>query len=397
MTYRIAVIGTGADPEERDREGYAMAYRHAPGYQRLEECTLVGCADIVPENAAAFADRFDLDGVYTDHESLLREEAPDIVSVCVPPAVHAEIVVDCAEYGDVEAIHCEKPMATKWGDCKEMIEACEAADVQLTIDHQRRFSAPVGRAKQLVDADKIGELRRLEWSEVNLFDAGSHLFDLCDHFTDGGTPEWVLAGVDPDPDNRWFGALNEGQAIAQWEYSDGTQGFASTGEGDRETLVDAYLRLVGEDGCIEIQADDGSPLRIRTDGGWRTVDTGGETVYGPGQTTFQAATNKIAGVVPGVSPPYDAGPTHYERAIEHLVTCLDHGREPLISGKRVLRGTELVFASWESAWRRERVSLPLDISDNPLEALCTEKFGTSVDSEPDAPVDGQSPTRDPLD
>ncbi|WP_321166856.1 hypothetical protein [Halorubrum sp. Ea8] len=70
---------------------------------------------------------------------------------------------------------------------------------------------------------------------------------------------------------------------------------------------------------------------------------------------------------PRLWPP--APQTHYERAIEHLVASLDAGEEPIISGRRVLRGTELTFASWESARRCGRAHLPLEIDDNPLEAM----------------------------
>lgn len=60
---------------------------------------------------------------------------------------------------------------------------------------------------------------------------------------------------------------------------------------------------------------------------------------------------------------------HYEQAIEHLVSSLSAGEEPTFSGWRVLRGTELVFACWESARCRGRVRLPLDIEGNPLEEM----------------------------
>jgi predicted dehydrogenase len=266
MVYSVAIIGTGADPDDRNRDGYAMAYRHAPGYRRLDECELIACADIVPENAEAFADHFGIERVYEDNTTLLREVDPDIVSVCVPPSAHAEVVRTCTKAGDLAAIHCEKPMATAWGDCKEMVDICDREDIQLTIDHQRRFARPVTEATRLLAEGTIGDLRRVEWSEVNLFDAGSHLFDLCDHFTDGATPEWVLAAVDPDPENEWFGTMNERQALAQWEYANGVQGFATTAEADTPTLIETYLRLVGDEGVIEIQPADGPPLRVRTDG-----------------------------------------------------------------------------------------------------------------------------------
>lgn len=369
MSYQVAVIGTGADPETRDRDGYAMAYRHASGYQRLDDCRIVACADVVKENAEAFADHHGVDGVYEDHQTMLEGAEPDIVSVCVPPAVHADLVVDSAEASSVQAIHCEKPMATTWGDCKRMVRVCDREGVQLTIDHQRRLAEPVRRAKSMLDSGRIGDLKRLEWSEVNLFDAGSHLFDLCDLFVDGARAEWVLAAVDCSHENRWFGALNETRAIARWRYADGTAGFASTAE-EGDTVVDAYLRIVGEDGVIEIQADDGTALRVRTDGGWKTIDTD-ENVYGPTPGLPSAALRKITGFVPGVDWP-PTPPTHYELAIEHLVSSLKTGEEPIISGRRVLRGTELVFASWESARRRGRVHLPLETDDNPLERMYEE-------------------------
>lgn len=64
MTLEIAVVGTGANPNKRDRTGYAMAYRHARGYRRLDDCEIVSCADIVLENAERFAEEFDVPYVY---------------------------------------------------------------------------------------------------------------------------------------------------------------------------------------------------------------------------------------------------------------------------------------------------------------------------------------------
>ena len=366
MSYQVAVIGTGADPETSDRHGYAMAYRHASGYQQLDNCTIIACADIVPENAEAFADHHGVDGVYEDHETMLAEAEPDIVSVCVPPGIHADLVVDSAEAPSVKAVHCEKPMATTWDDCKRMVSVCEQEGVQLTIDHQRRLSEPVRRAKSMLDSGRIGDLKRLEWSEVNLFDAGSHLFDLCDHFVDEARAEWVLAAVDCSRENRWFGALNETRAIARWRYADGTIGFASTAE-EGDTVIEPYLRIVGEDGVIEIQTEDGTALRVRTDGDWKAIDTD-ENVYAPTPGLPSTALRKVTGYLPGPDWP-PAPQTHYERAIEHLVDSLDSGEEPIISGRRVLRGTELVFASWESARQRGRTHLPLEISGNPLEEM----------------------------
>ena len=101
---------------------------------------------------------------------MLAETHPDIVSVCVPPGLHADIVIDCARTGVPEAIHCEKPMAKTWSDCREMVEVCEAEGVQLSFNHQKRFAGPVREAKWLLDDGAIGELERLEFGEEHLCD-----------------------------------------------------------------------------------------------------------------------------------------------------------------------------------------------------------------------------------
>lgn len=231
MTYRIGFIGTG-DP---DGEGFAMAYRHASGYQRLDDCEIVACADIVAENATAFAAEHDIQGrhIYQDYEAMLKSATPDVVSVCVPPGAHADIVTDVAESGVPAAVHCEKPMALTWGEARRMAAVCAAEGVQLTINHQLRFGKPYREAKRLLEEGTIGDLVRVEFQEQTLYDNGTHSFDLVNYFNDQCPVEWVLGQVDYTEENTLFGAHNENQAVVQWRYENGVYGLASTGRGRR--------------------------------------------------------------------------------------------------------------------------------------------------------------------
>jgi predicted dehydrogenase len=372
MTYSVALVGTGADPDDPDTDGFAMAYRHARAYRRLDDCQIASCADIVEENARQFARTFDVpdERVFTDYETMLEVSQPDIVSVCVPPSAHADIVVGCAESGVVDAVHCEKPMAKTWRGCREMVEACESHGVQLTINHQRRFGTPFRRAKALLDAGEIGSLERVEIGGPNLYDYGSHLFDLCGYVTDQTPVEWVLGQIDYRRENVQFGAHNENQAVSQWRYEDGVYGLASTGA---EGLLDAELRFVGSDGVIEVGANDGPALRMQSanSDGWRAVDTGGEGIHGPENGLVKRAARHLAGYVPFLSQNrFDPdGRSFIDRAIADVVTALDEEREPELAAEHALQAMELVFASWESARRRGRVDLPLDIASNPLEEM----------------------------
>ena len=116
---RVAVVGTGPHPDDAgDHAGYSMGYRHADGYRTIEECVLVGCADVVPDHARAFVDHYGLstDRGFDDHRAMLNALEPDLVSVCTPPGTHRPIVEDCATHEAVRAIHCEKPIATTWDE-----------------------------------------------------------------------------------------------------------------------------------------------------------------------------------------------------------------------------------------------------------------------------------------
>lgn len=372
MTYQVAVVGTG-NPEESDR--YAMAYRHARGYRRLDDVTLVACADIIRENAIAFAETFDIDDahVYDDHETMLSAVEADIVSVCTPTTSHAEIVGDCATRG-VAAIHCEKPMAGTWKECQEMVATCDREGVQLTFNHQRRFATPYTKAKALLDDGRIGPLQRVEIGGDNLYDYGSHLFDMCGYMTDQTPVEWVLGQVEHRDTELLYGLHQEREALARWRYESGVDGFASTGE---VGLVRCQLRLVGEDGVIEIGHEDGAPLRVRSpDTGWQRVETGRDGIW----RAEPHPVEKVLQRVPLGPDRLFTDPPYVERAIREVVSALHEEYTPTLAAKNALQTTEIIFAIWESARRGGRVHLPLDIEDNPLEAMVENSAGERSNS-----------------
>lgn len=393
MTFRIGFVGTGAP----DGDGFAMAYRHAAGYDRLADCELVACADLVRENARTFADEYDVPDrrVYEDHREMLAEAEPDVVSVCVPPAAHSEIVVDAARSG-VRAIHCEKPTAHTWGGARRMVEECEAEGVALTVNHQYRFGRPYRGAKRLLDEGKIGDLRRVEFREEHLYDTGTHGFDLANFYADGTPVEWVLGQIDYAEENKLFGAHNENQAIAQWRYEDGVYGLASTGRG--EGFVGALFRLVGAEGVVEIAAD--GTLSYRRDGGtWKTVDTGCDGRYRPKPSKPRLGIEYALGAVSEGLARRVHVPTYTERAIEDVVESLRAGEVSELNGRAALAADELAFAAWESSRRRGRVDLPLEIDDNPLEAMVESGAvgpGAARPSTP-TPAGGDAAPNDPAD
>lgn len=334
----VAIIGTGPPPDA-DHEGYSMGYRHADSYRATEGVELVACADVVEEHAAAFVAAYDLDpqAGYTDHVRMLDETEPDIVSVCTPPATHFELVADCARHNAVGAVHCEKPMAVTFGRSRRMVELCEAEGIQLTINVQNRCSELAHRVKELVTDGTIGELERIEVARHDLLQTGIHHIDLANYVAGDTAVEWVLGQIDYPEESVWYTDMHtESQSLGLWRYATGVHGLATTGNG-QAAVGTATNRFIGTEGRIELSLA-AHEARIRTpDAGWETIETG------------------------------DTSPQN--RAVRFVAEGLDGPTEPIHSGAVGLAATEIVFSIWESARRRGRVDLPLEISDNPLQGM----------------------------
>ncbi|RDI69899.1 Gfo/Idh/MocA family protein [Halopelagius longus] len=349
--YTVAVVGTGPDPSNPTVEGFAMGYRHAEAYATDDRCELVACADIVRENAEAFAATFGVPetGVYEDYERMLSEAEPDVVSVCVPPAIHRDVVVDCARSGVVSAVHCEKPMADSLADAREMVRECRECDVQLTFNRQRRFGAPFTEAKRLLDDGRIGDLTRIEIGWGDFYDTGAHTVDLAGMFNDEHPAEWVIAALDYREEDVRFGSHQENQMWAQWRYENGVYGVLSSGEGS--DFTDAAFLLRGTEGVVRINVEGGPMLELERGGERSPVDVGTETMHRTGTETDRF------------------GSHYHDRAIAEVFDALEEGREPTLSGRLGLNTAEILFAGYESVRRRGRVDLPFDADDHPFEAM----------------------------
>src|SRR5437667_6619398 len=249
--YRVAVIGAGRPWRTEGATGFGMSHVHWHAYQKTERCRLAAVADINRENAEVFAGQYGHAAVYTDYRQMLAQERPDIVSVCTWPALHAEMVVACAEAG-VKAVHCEKPMAPTWGEALKMAKVCQRAGTQLTFNHQRRFLAPFRVARDLLREGVIGELRRLEAGCGDLLDWGTHWIDMCFFYNDETPASWVLGQIDAREPRSVFGVSLESQSLCQFKFENGVRGLIFTGH---DSDIGCSNRLIGTEGTIEVHND----------------------------------------------------------------------------------------------------------------------------------------------
>jgi len=341
--YRVGIIGCGRPWKSEGASGFGMGHAHARGYAASPEAALVALADLSQENARAFQAEHGGERIYQDYREMLAREQLDIVSICTWPHLHAEMVIAAAETG-VKAIHCEKPMAPTFGEARRMAAACQQHGAQLTFNHQRRFGKVFQKARQLLRSGAIGQLQRMEATCPNLFDWGTHWFDMLFFYNDETPAEWVIGQIELRGSEKVFGVPVEGQGLSYFQYRNGVQGMLIT-RADAPGPWRAINRLTGSDGAIEVCLGAGPPLRM----------------WGQGQSAWQEVE------VPNIESSDLGDPIRF--GILDLIDALKTGREPELSARRALQATELIFATYESSRRRGRVDLPLEIDDSPLLAM----------------------------
>ena len=124
----VALLGLG---------GYAKG-QIAPALQLTEHCTLAGLITGSPEKLPEWQREY---GVADEHcytydrmAELADDDAIDVVYVITPTATHKDFTLRGLAAG--KHVWCEKPMAMDVAECREMIEAAEAAGKKLAIGYR---------------------------------------------------------------------------------------------------------------------------------------------------------------------------------------------------------------------------------------------------------------------
>jgi predicted dehydrogenase len=108
------------------------------------------------KEAKAFAEQWGYESHTTDWKSVIADDDIDLVDICVPNNVHAEIAIAAAEAG--KAIICEKPLALTGEQAKTMVDAVEKAGVANLVSFNYRRVPAVTLAKMLIDEGRLGRI-----------------------------------------------------------------------------------------------------------------------------------------------------------------------------------------------------------------------------------------------
>ena len=112
--------------------------------------------DLNAERAEAFAAKWGYENVETDWRKVVADPAIDLIDICLPNNMHAEVAIAAAEAG--KAVVSEKPLARTAAEAEPMVAAVEKAGVPNFVSFNYRRIPAVALAKRIIDSGKLGKI-----------------------------------------------------------------------------------------------------------------------------------------------------------------------------------------------------------------------------------------------
>ena len=327
---------------------------HVNAISALSNARLVAVVDVVREKATALAERAEVVGL-TDLDAALAMPGVDVVCVCVPSGLHAEIGVRAAEAG--KHVVVEKPIDISLAAADRLISVCKGRSRALTVIAQRRFDAVFRQARALVDRKELGELilggaqlkwyrsqdyyESAEWRGTWKLDGGGALMNQGVHYVD--LLRWIMGPVHSISAKcatmAHTGLEVEDVVLAHIEFTSGA--LASI---DASTAVfpglPERLELTGTLGTVVIEEGVLKLLSVR----------GKESSFGPpGSAAGPTAS----------SDPSMITTTGHTAQLADFLSAIDAGKEPSVTGADGRAAIEVILGVYESARLSQAVTLPL--------------------------------------
>ena len=316
MTIRWGLLGCGDIATKR----VAQAIRSDSHSELIAACRRD------EEKLSEFTAKFSIPNQTTSAEELVAREDLDAIYVATPVYLHREQTVSAAKAG--KHVLVEKPMALSTAECREMVDACSEANVQLGVAYYRRFYPSVIRLRDLLASGTLGRPLSVlavtgnsnrfpadDWRVVKaqggggpLMDIGSHRLDLFEMLF-GEVTRVDAQFIDSDSYEA------EQAATLSMQFEGGAHGilqcyFGTVNTPDR-------LELIGTEGRVTIEDLNGSEVQIVTADGSRTESL----------------------------PPHE---NFHAPLIGDFTEALQTGRPPRISGEIGLRTNEVIERAYRS-------------------------------------------------
>jgi predicted dehydrogenase len=342
---KVGIIGAGF-----------VADIHAASFAMILEGEVEAVASPTPGKAKHFAEERGIPKAFENYEELLTLKEIDLVTLCIPNYLHAQVTIDVARAG--KHVVCEKPLCMNLEEADQMIAACRRAGVLLMYAEELCFAPKYVRAKTLVDEGALGKPFLIKQSEEHsgphmpwfwdvdlsgggvLFDMGCHSIEFA-RWVFGKPPvksvtahlgTYVQMEKTRGEDHSFCIVEYEGGAVAHAENSWAKQGG-----------VDDRCEIYGAQGFTRADLLRGNSLLTYSQTGYGYAVEKAESTRGYTFTMYEEIWNYG----------FPQEMKHFCRCVQGLETPLETGMD----GREVLK---IILAAYDSAGSGKRIEWPYD-------------------------------------
>lgn len=128
---------------------------HAGAVNRMEAASLKLVVDTDGRKAEQAAAEYDCEAA-TDYRAILEREDIQVVHLCTPHHLHAEMAEALLQAG--KHVLCEKPMAHNLQTAERLLKTAQKTPAQLGIVFQNRYNAASQKIREMIDSAALGKL-----------------------------------------------------------------------------------------------------------------------------------------------------------------------------------------------------------------------------------------------
>lgn len=321
---------------------------------------IVGLCDILDEHIDVLLEKVGVEKNkyrrYTDYKEMLEKERPKLVAIATESGKHAQIALDCLDYGANVII--EKPIALSLKDADAIINKAKEKGLVVCANHQNRFNKSIQKIRSSIEAGDFGRLfygtAHIRWNRGKDYytqapwrgtwaqDGGS-LMNQCIHNID--LLRWML-GDDIVEVTAYTDNLNhdyieaEDLGIALVKFKNGAYGIIEGTTDIYPKNLEETLYLFGEKGTVKAG---GKSVNILEEWIFEGQEENAEKI----KEEYSEMPKNIYGF--GHTPLY-----------KNVIEAINNNTKPLVDAEAGRRALELVLAIYKSAKEGRPVKLPLE-------------------------------------
>jgi predicted dehydrogenase len=169
--------------------------QHFPAWRKIPFTRVLAVADSSADALVHFGEE-QVPLRFTDYRELLAEPRIDVVDICAPSGLHAEVTIAALRAG--KHVLVEKPMATNRADAEAMLRTARECNRKLMVAQHLRFGPSMLQLRKYLERHPLGDVyyARGQWLRRRrlparpgftrhslsgggaIYDLGIHMFDL---------------------------------------------------------------------------------------------------------------------------------------------------------------------------------------------------------------------------